>query len=36
MESSRIPVQKDLSFIEEVESRFEEDVQKFSQLEPSL
>jgi hypothetical protein len=36
MDRRRIPVQKDLSFIEEVESRFEEDLQKFSHLDPSM
>ena len=37
MDSKRgIPGQKELSFIDEVESRFEEDLQKYSNLEPSM
>ena len=33
MESKKKVVNKDLSFIEEVESRFEEDFQKYSHIE---
>jgi hypothetical protein len=37
MERKRgIPVQKELSFIDEVESRFEEDLHKYSHLDPSM